>query len=73
MPSVAEQGDGADGVMVAAGQRSGRRCDEGETTDPHLNFTGRTSSYSGEPIPLEEMCEWADATSRVSCLQHSGC
>ena len=70
--SVAEQGDGADELM-AEWQRASEvaaAAVKAETTDPHLNFTGRISSYSGEPIPLEEMCEWADATvARILPLQ----
>lgn len=30
--------------------------------DPRLNFAGWTSSYDGQPIPLEEMEVWADRT-----------
>ncbi|MEE4202370.1 MAG: amino acid adenylation domain-containing protein [Halieaceae bacterium] len=30
--------------------------------DPRLNFSGWTSSYTGQPIPLMEMCQWADDT-----------
>jgi len=30
--------------------------------DPKLNFKGWTSSFTGEPIPLDEMCGWADST-----------
>ncbi len=34
------------------------------------NFSGWQSSYSGEPIPLEEMREWRDATvERIRMLQ----
>ncbi len=33
-----------------------------EAVDPATNFTGWNSSYTGEPIPSEEMAEWADAT-----------
>jgi amino acid adenylation domain-containing protein/non-ribosomal peptide synthase protein (TIGR01720 family) len=30
--------------------------------DPKSNFTGWVSSYTGQPIPLEEMRHWADST-----------
>src|SRR5205085_8816183 len=30
--------------------------------DPMLDFTGWNSSYTGLPIPQEEMREWADQT-----------
>ncbi|MCF8002626.1 MAG: amino acid adenylation domain-containing protein, partial [Chromatiaceae bacterium] len=30
--------------------------------DPRLNFSGWTSSYTGQPIPLADMCRWADDT-----------
>jgi len=33
-----------------------------EQIDPRMNFTGWISSYTGEPIPLKEMCQWADDT-----------
>ena len=32
------------------------------TVDPRLNFAGWTSRYDGQPIPVEEMREWADNT-----------
>ena len=32
------------------------------SVDPKLNFTGWTSSFTGAPIPLDEMCDWADST-----------
>jgi amino acid adenylation domain-containing protein len=36
---------------------------EGSTaSDPTLDTTGWNSSYTGEPIPAEEMAEWRDAT-----------
>ncbi len=33
-------------------------------TDPTLNLTGWNSSYTGEPIPREEMREWVEHTVR---------
>ncbi|MET0400290.1 MAG: amino acid adenylation domain-containing protein, partial [Longimicrobiaceae bacterium] len=33
-------------------------------TDPTLNLTGWNSSYTGEPIPREEMREWVEHTAR---------
>jgi SAM-dependent methyltransferase/acyl carrier protein len=34
--------------------------------DPTFNISGWNSSYTGEPIPAEEMCEWVDdAVQRV--------
>jgi len=29
--------------------------------DPRLNFSGWGNSYTGQPIPVDEMCAWADA------------
>ncbi len=38
--------------------------------DPTLNLTGWNSSYTGEPIPREEMREWVDRTSeRILALR----
>ncbi len=33
-----------------------------EDTDPTFNITGWNSSYTGEPIPAEQMREWVDRT-----------
>ena len=33
-----------------------------ELADPRMNFSGWNSSYTDEPIPFEEMRDWADAT-----------
>lgn len=33
-----------------------------DVADPRMNFSGWTSSYTDEAIPLKEMCEWADDT-----------
>lgn len=33
-----------------------------DSADPRLNFAGWNSSYTGEPIPTEEMHEWLDDT-----------
>ncbi|MDQ5909966.1 MAG: hypothetical protein QG599_2061 [Pseudomonadota bacterium] len=30
--------------------------------DPRLNFEGWTCSFTGKPMPVDEMCDWADAT-----------
>ncbi|MEU0479227.1 amino acid adenylation domain-containing protein [Streptosporangium sp. NPDC006013] len=62
-----------DTAARADGAGDGHRVDEwrqiyeslyGGSPDVTLgeDFTGWNSSYDGEPIPLEEMCEWRDAT-----------
>jgi amino acid adenylation domain-containing protein/non-ribosomal peptide synthase protein (TIGR01720 family) len=33
-----------------------------QVADPKLNFAGWLSSYTGQPIPSDEMQQWADAT-----------
>jgi non-ribosomal peptide synthase protein (TIGR01720 family) len=33
-----------------------------QVAHPKLNFAGRLSSYTGQPIPSDEMRQWADAT-----------
>ena len=39
-----------------------------------LNLSGRDSSYTGEPIPEEEMREWVDSTvARILSLKPGGC
>ncbi|HLL45320.1 MAG TPA: condensation domain-containing protein, partial [Longimicrobiaceae bacterium] len=35
---------------------------QGGSSDPDLNITGWTSSYTGELLPREEMREWVEAT-----------
>ncbi|HEV2736000.1 MAG TPA: amino acid adenylation domain-containing protein, partial [Longimicrobiaceae bacterium] len=35
---------------------------EGQAEDPTLNLVGWNSSYTGEPIPREEMREWVERT-----------
>ena len=41
-----------------------------EVEDPRFNITGWGSSYTGEPIPAEEMREWVESTvSRIRGLQ----
>jgi tRNA G46 methylase TrmB len=35
---------------------------ESPTEDPNFNIIGWNSSYTGEPIPEEEMSEWVDHT-----------
>ncbi|HEX7243926.1 MAG TPA: amino acid adenylation domain-containing protein, partial [Longimicrobiaceae bacterium] len=35
---------------------------EGQVEDPMLNLVGWNSSYTGEPIPREEMREWVERT-----------
>jgi amino acid adenylation domain-containing protein len=48
-----------------------RTYDEGETpAEAALNLAGWTSSYTGEPLPPEEMREWAERTSeRILALR----
>jgi amino acid adenylation domain-containing protein len=42
----------------------------GSLVDPTFNITGWNSSYTGQPIPAEEMQEWVDATvERIQSLQ----
>jgi len=68
---VSGAGDAAES-LVDEWQRTGETAaSEVQVTlgDPRLNFKGWTS-YTGEPIPLEEMCSWADATvERILPLQ----
>ncbi|HYH80347.1 MAG TPA: methyltransferase, partial [Longimicrobium sp.] len=62
---------GADGVETAGGREQVSEWetlfddtyaqDEGEE-DPTLQLKGWNSSYTGEPIPREEMREWVDRT-----------
>jgi len=40
----------------------GAYVDGGEVLDPRFNISGWNSSFSGEPIPAEEMRAWVDST-----------
>ncbi|HEY0735324.1 MAG TPA: amino acid adenylation domain-containing protein [Herpetosiphonaceae bacterium] len=45
---------------------------EGQPADPTFNITGWHSSYTGEPVPADEMRAWRDATvDRIRALQPS--
>jgi amino acid adenylation domain-containing protein len=45
-------------------------ADSGEAVDPSFDIRGWNSSYTGRPIPAEEMREWVDGTTgRISALR----
>jgi len=49
----------------------GRGPDSGGAEDPSFNIQGWNSSYTGEPIPAEEMREWQEGTvDRLLALPH---
>jgi len=49
-----------------AGVVAASNIDTNEIDDPKLNFKGWNSSYTREPIPISDMCNWADeAISRI--------
>ncbi|MFH8367582.1 amino acid adenylation domain-containing protein [Streptomyces sp. NPDC018031] len=55
-PGLPEQVDGWRGIWDSA------YGTDAEAVDPAFDIRGWGSSYTGEPIPAEEMREWAEAT-----------
>lgn len=46
----------------AASEAAAIRLPIDKAVDPKLNFAGWTSRFTGAPLPLDEMCAWADST-----------
>lgn len=53
----------------AASEAATMQLNADGSVDPRLNFAGWRSSFTGAPIPLEEMRDWADSTA-ARILRH---
>ena len=66
---VVGQSDGADGVATDWGDLWNETYGADQTADPEFDTAGWNDSYSGDPIPVEEMREWtAQTVARIKQL-----